>query len=354
MSNRRRKYEIAPKKVRNAFVLGTSAVILLTVGLAIAAETSLVQNQILKPQDETTNTIFVAIMIGLASALVGSFLFRFAFRLWLEPVNHVLEGMSLLAEGKYDTRISINSRWGMSQMQDGFNRLAGELQNVEILRSDFINNFSHEFKTPLVSIRGLAGLMKSKELPREKQITYLDIIEEEAKRLSFMTTNVLQISKLENQTILTDRVRYNLSEQLRRCLLLLEKQWSQKDLSLMVEFDEFYVVANEDMMSHVWVNLLDNAIKFADNGGSVLIDITQNGSWLTVKVGNTGPAIPPEEMTKIFTKFYQVDQSHAKSGNGIGLSIAKYVIELHKGTISVSRDEEQEMTVFSVEIPCAM
>ena len=134
-----------------------------------------------------------------------------------------------------------------------------------MLHYDFINNFSHEFKTPIASINGLITLLKNKKLPENKKIQYLNIIEEEAERLISMTSNILNLSKVENKSILKDVENYNLSEQIRNCILLLEKKWSRKHLSLSLDFDEYYIDANIDMMKQVLVNLLDNAIKFADD-----------------------------------------------------------------------------------------
>lgn len=221
---------------------------------------------------------------------------------------------------------------------------------MEIIQSDFVNNFSHEFKTPLMSINGLIGLMKNNDLPREKQIEYLNIIEEETGRLSLLTTNVLNLTKLENQGILADKHKYNVSEQIRCSVLLLEREWTAKQLDLSMDFDEYFIDANEDMMKQVWLNILDNAVKFADEGGKLCVDIHKNeDGMLLVKIGNSGSVISESDREKIFNKFYQADKTHSKSGNGIGLSVVKRIVELHKGTVSVAC--EDGMTVFAVALP---
>lgn len=292
----------------------------------------------------------VAVAVGFVSILAGIGLSLLASRIIMRPMNDLLDGMHRLSMGEFDTRITYNK--GPSDIQkiyDGFNALAQELKSVEIFRSDFINNFSHEFKTPVNSINGLIGLLKEKDLPREKQLEYLAVIEEETRRLSLITTNILDLSKLDNQGILTNMTEYNVSEQIRMCVLFLEKQWTQKNLNLSMDFDDYTISADEDMMKQVWFNLLDNAIKFSNEGGELGVAIQKADDALLVKIYNDGPEIPEADRERIFGKFYQTDKTHSQYGNGIGLSIVKRIVELHEGTVSAGR--ENDKTVFTVAIP---
>ena len=168
-------------------------------------------------------------------------------------------------------------------------------------------------------------------------------------RLSYMATNVLNLTKIENQTILTDITEFNLSEQVRSAVLLLETKWSEKNIDLQLDFDEHTVEGNEELLKQVWINLIDNAVKFSPRCGSVMLDVNKIGSTVQVTVSNTGPEIPPEKREKIFGKFYQGDESHAAEGNGIGLAIVKRVVDLHSGSISVACKEG--MTTFTVTLP---
>lgn len=261
--------------------------------------------------------------------------------------------MNRLASGDFKARLSIwkplKNHPTFAEITDSFNTMAQELENTQMLRSDFINNFSHEFKTPIVSIAGFAKLIRKGNLTDEQKEEYLAIIEEESLRLSAMATNVLALTNIENQTILTDVSTYNLSEQLRSCVLLLEEYWSRRNLSLELEFDEYEISANEELLRQVWINLLDNAIKFSPPTGEVILQITQKESILRVRVTNFGSEIPEDKMDKIWGKFYQADESHASQGNGIGLAIVKYIVELHKGEVSVK--SQNGMTTFTVELP---
>ena len=280
-----------------------------------------------------------AIMAGVCFP-IGALFAVLMTQMPLRPIREMMDGMDRLAEGDFHTRITpgplMSNYPHFVALTRSFNKMAEQLENTEMLRSDFVNNFSHEFKTPIVSIAGFARLLRRGTLSREQQEEYLSIIEEESRRLSGMATNVLHLTKIENQTILTDVTTYNVSEQLRNSVLLLEDEWAHKDLELVLDFDEFEISANEELMKQVFVNLLDNAIKFSPAGGTLEVDIRQDGPHTQVRISNEGDPIPPESREKIFRKFYQVDESHAAKGNGIGLAIVKQVVRLHRGSISLT------------------
>jgi len=264
----------------------------------------------------------------------------------LRPINEIIDGLNKLAKGEYQARIDLGKHRTLSELSSSFNSLANELQNTEMLRSDFVNNFSHEFKTPIVSISGFANLLQKVDLPEEQRREYLQIIAEEANRLADMATSVMNLTKIENQSILTDVKTYNLSEQLRTCILILEKRWTAKQLTLEAEFTEHQITANEELLKQMWINLIDNAIKFANPGGSVRVSIEQQDSHCTVAICNTGPRIPEEEQKRIFQKFYQGDVSHSNEGIGLGLSIVKKIAALHNAHITV--DSNDQSTTFTV------
>lgn len=287
-----------------------------------------------------------------ASLCVGTCMAFFFGKVPVKPISTVIEGMNRLADGRYDTRIDLGDGQITGGVSDSFNKLAMELQNTELLRSDFINNFSHEFKTPIVSILGFAKLLKKGNLTEEQKAEYLDVIEEESGRLSRMATNVLDMTRIENQAILTDISLFNLSEQVRSCIILLEKKWTSKSIDMEPEFDEYMISGNAELLKQVWINLLDNAIKFSPEKGRVGIDISEKDGIITVSVSNQGEPIPEEEHERIFSKFYQSDRSHATEGNGIGLAIVKRVVQLHGGEVSV--ESTGGHTIFTVKLPSCL
>lgn len=295
-----------------------------------------------------------SLVVAMAAAclIVGTVIALAVSKIPLYPINRLISRMKQLAKGDFTVRLEYGKPLGnhavFKQLSESFNAMAEELQNTEMLRGDFINNFSHEFKTPIVSIAGFAKLLKRGNLTDAQKSEYLDIIESESLRLAAMATNVLNLTKVENQSILTDVTEYNLSEQIRGCLLLLEDKWSKKDIDLRLDFDEYNVIANRELMKQVWINLADNAIKFAPRGGRVEIDIERDTERLRVSVKNEGAEIAPENRTKIFNKFYQEESSHTGEGNGVGLAIVKRVVELHKGEICV--ECEGGYTTFTVTL----
>lgn len=302
------------------------------------------------------SSILSFFLIIAAMSLVGGTLMALLLGTFpLRSVSRMTQSLHRLASGDYKVRIEPRGIVGaiapMRDMVDSFNATAAELEGTEMLRSDFINNFSHEFKTPIVSIAGFAGLLKQGNLTREEQMEYLDIIESESKRLADMATNVLNMTKVENQTILTDVSTFNLSEQLRKCVLLLERKWEKKNLEMNLDLEEYMISGNQELLRQVWVNLLDNAIKFSPECQTVEISAFQTDSTVSVAICNTGSYIPPEQQEAIFRKFYQADRSHNSEGNGIGLAVVKRVVELHKGTVRV--ESESAYTKFIVTLPKA-
>ena len=218
-----------------------------------------------------------------------------------------------------------------------------------MLRGDFINNFSHEFKTPIVSIAGFAKLLRRGNLTEKQKEEYLEVIEEESLRLSAMANKVLNMTRVESQTILTDVTLFNLSEQIRGAVLLLVEKWTPKNLYMDMQFGEHMIYANEELLKQIWINLLDNAVKFSEPDGTVTVGIVEEGEYLRVYVSNHGKEIPKESIRHIFNKFYQADESHSAEGNGIGLAIVKKVCDLHGGTVSVN--SENGTTTFTVVLP---
>lgn len=302
------------------------------------------------PEQVSTTSLIVLIAI---SGVIGATIAALASRFMMRPLNRLINQMNRLASGDFSARLEygkpIQQHPAFRELTDSFNKMAQELESTEILRGDFVNNFSHEFKTPIVSIAGFAKLLRRANLTQEEQYEYLDVIEDESLRLSSMATNVLNLTKVENQAILTDVSRFNLSEQIRNCILLLESKWARKNIEFKIEFQEYMVSANEELLKQVWINLLDNAIKFSPEGGTVEIQIKQTGTQLCVVVMNNGEPIPAEQQKKIWNKFYQGDESHAAEGNGIGLALVYKIVQLHKGNVSVSC--EGNIIAFTVVLP---
>jgi signal transduction histidine kinase len=329
-------------------------VLLITSIISYTAAYFLVTREVLPIDIVNRSTPRYALLFMLIiSLIVGTIAAGIMSQLVLKSVNRLINQMNRLASGDFKTRLSygepLGSHPAFREITESFNRMAEELEHTEMLRGDFVNNFSHEFKTPIVSITGFTKLLKHGNLSEEETQEYLDIIEEESLRLSAMATNVLNMTKVENQTILTNVSSYNLSEQIRSCVLLLENRWTNKNIEFNLEFDEHEISANEELLKQLWMNLIDNAVKYSPEYGFVTIKIRAEEEFYQVSIANAGIEIPKEKQKKIFEKFYQADESHSTEGNGIGLSIVKYVTELHSGEVSV--ESTKGITTFTVKLP---
>lgn len=265
----------------------------------------------------------------------------------VRPIHKVNKAMQKVSEGDFSIRLDESEGVGeIRELVSSYNHMAEELSGIELFRKDFINNFSHEFKTPIVSIRGFAKQLQRDDLTDAQRAEYTRIIVSESERLANMSANILLLTKLENQQIVTDKTLYRLDEQLRSCILLLEKQWSEKEIDLRLELDELEYEGNEEMMSHVWVNLIGNAIKFSPRGGLLEVGCMRLQSFIVVHVTDQGEGMSAETQQRIFEKFYQGDSAHATEGNGLGLSLAKRIVDLCRGRITVDSVPGRGTTFF--------
>ena len=326
------------------------AVLLVALGLSSSLTIILIRTGVVQGE-YNPDTSYTLLFMVIGSVVLGALASFFGSKLILRPIKRIIRSMDKLSSGSYEARMETSDTRikAFKALSLKFNTLAEELENTEMLRSDFINNFSHEFKTPIVSIAGLAKILKKGNLTDEEKEQYLTAIEEESMRLSYLATSVLNLTKIENQTILTDITSYNISEQIRSCILLLEDKWTKKSLDFSLDFDEFTVEANEELMKQVFINLFDNAIKFSKDNSSVSASIKDMDEYISISISNSGEPISEENKKKIFNKFYQADESHSSEGYGVGLAIVKKIVYLHNGQISL--DCADELITFTVDLP---
>jgi signal transduction histidine kinase len=325
-------------------------VILIVTGLIIGLMSFILLKTGLVQSDQHVSMFVPVIILVLACIIVGTIVSLFMGRIPLRPIRKVILAINKLAAGDFSVKLSISRPPELKELADSFNRMAKELGSLEMLRTDFVNNFSHEFKTPIVSIKGFAEMLKYDDLTDEEKSEYLNIIINESGRLASLATNVLNLSKVENQAILSETHPYNLSEQLRRCIVMFEPKWEEKKISFSLDIDEIKFEGNEDLLSQVWLNLLDNAIKFTPNGGSISISLKNTNRQLRFSIRDSGCGVDKQTANRIFDKFYQADSSRASAGNGLGLTLVKKIVELHHGTIACS-SEENDGAEFVVILP---
>jgi len=299
---------------------------------------------LLRPILSPVITLLLSIAIGttISAALVEKV---------LKPINQLIKATKIVAKGDFNVRVEeIEGDSEIAILLKNFNNMTEELGSIEMFRNDFINNFSHEFKTPIVSIRGFARQLQNKELSDEKRREYTEIIISESERLANMSLNVLLLTKFENQQYITNQTEYELDEQIRNCIILLEKQWSAKNIEINLNLKRIYIFANQEMLSHLWINLIDNAIKYSNNYGTVTISCDETADDIIFKISDNGKGMDSSTIKHMYDKFYQGDKSRSMRGNGLGLSIVKRIVDLCMGDISV-QSEIGRGTTFTVKLP---
>jgi len=274
-----------------------------------------------------------------ASLLVGIVLSTFMVRNILVPLEAINAALKEVTKGNFDVHLPVRGRLNeVRNMSENFNIMVKELSMNESLKSDFISNVSHEIKTPIAAIEGYAMLLQGENQSDEEKNEYVEKILHNTKRVSALTGNILMISKLENQTIMTEQKHFSLDEQIRRSILLLEQRWTEKEIELNIDLDSIEYYGSEDLLVHVWVNIIENAIKYSETGGEIAVTLISEDGISTVTVADRGVGMNNEVKKRIFEKFYQDDQSRHSEGNGLGLTLVKRILDLSRGEISVDSE----------------
>ena len=286
--------------------------------------------------------------ISFVIGIILTVLFR---KFIISPLYSAYAALDRIAQGDYDVEIKPRGIKSVSRVAKHINTTAKELRSVEIMRNDFINNFSHEFKTPIISIEGFAKMLRDEVLSDEEREEYLNIIINESHRLAELSTNILTLNKLENQTLLSGQTTFNVTEQIRLCVVLLESKWSEKNINLDFEGNDYEIYANEALLQQLWINILDNSVKYSEIGGDIKISVKKSGKQLRFTFADTGKGMTEDESRHAFERFYQADLDHKTSGNGIGLAVAKKICELHEGDIKLE-STLGEGTAVTVSLPC--
>ena len=286
----------------------------------------------------------IVVLVTLVNFLSTRYIYRY--------LDKISDAMQKVADGDYTVRLDAEKDQPFRELYRNFNTMAEELGGVEMLKNDFINGYAHELRTPITSINGFAEMLLNDDgtLSREEKRSYLEIIASESRRLADLAGNSLLMSRLDTQKIIPDKKPFSLDEQLRRCSILLSGQWTEKELDMTMDLDEAVYVGDYDLMQHLWINLLTNAVKYTPKGGSITVTLKNEEKFIAVSVADTGKGIPPEDRERIFDKYYQTDKSHSKRGLGLGLAICKRIVQLCNGSLTVESEVGVGST-FTVKLP---
>ena len=293
---------------------------------------------------ETVWVFFLSVIVGGAVAhYLGKWLFN--------PIVKLGEAMRQVAGGNFDVRLDERSRFReIREINKNFNIMAKELGATEILQTDFVTNVSHEFKTPITAIEGYAMLLQDRDLTEGERADCAQRILDSAGRLSALVSNILLLSKLEQQTASVEKSPFRLDEQIRQVMVELEPLWEPKELELELELPPLRYEGSESLLYHVWSNLLSNAVKFSPQGGALTVTLAEDEGTVVFSVTDRGPGMSADVQRHIFDKFYQGDPSRRQEGNGLGLPLARRITELCGGGIAVSSAPGRGST-FEVTLP---
>lgn len=292
----------------------------------------------------TIRVLLISILSGAAIAVGLS-------KIFVSPMMKLGDAMRKVAGGDFTVRLDCTSKIrDVREVYGSFNTMVKELGNTETLKTDFVSNVSHEFKTPINAIEGYASLLQDSQLTDEQKNAYIDKIIFNTRRLSDLVGNILLLSKVNNQTISLKASTFRLDEQVRQSILALESKWEKKEIEFDIDLDEIEYTGYENLLSHVWLNLIDNAVKFSPQNGQIRIRLKQLDGSVTFSIWDNGLPIPKADIDRIFNKFYQGDNSHASEGNGLGLALVRKIVAAAHGTINVTSSEDAG-TEFVVALP---
>lgn len=292
---------------------------------------------------QALNTAPVLLLVSI-SVIIGTMISAIFGRVIITPIKELSAATKEVAKGNFNISVHNESLNEIGQLTRDFNKMVKDLGSIETLRSDFVTNVSHEFKTPIASIEGCAALLQDDELCCEERKEYAKLIASSARRLSILTSNILRLSKLENQEIIAEQSEFSLDEQIRQAVLLLEPQWLVKNIDFDIDLSPITIFGSEELLMQVWLNLLNNAIKFSHNNGQIKVTLSSVGKTVVVSFADKGIGMSEETQKHIFEKFFQGNQAHSEQGNGLGLSLVKRILDLSKGQISVESKEGQGST----------
>ena len=298
------------------------------------------------PFDTEIQYVLLIMAFVLGSACVGFPIALLITRKSMNVLDNLNETINKIAECDFNTSLPpISQNEQISMVVNNFNRMIKQLASVSILKNDFISGFSHEFKTPIVSVKGYAELLKDNDNLTQEQKEYVKIIIEESERLSKLSEKTMLLAKLDSQSIVEQQEEFSLSGQIEDCILLLDNSLKEKNIEIESSLEDVNIVSSQDLLKEVWINLLVNSIKYTTSGGKITVSLKVKHNNAVIEIKDNGIGMTDEVKKHIFDKFFQVDNSHSQKGIGLGLSIVLRILELLNGNINCESELNQGTTM---------
>ena len=294
---------------------------------------------------------FIVLAFILISACIAFLIAFFITASQSKMVIAFTECIDKIAEGDFSTQIApIGKNNYMNSVIVNFNNMVKQLESITLLRNDFISSFSHEFKTPIVSIKGYAELIKDSGSLKGEQQEYVNIIIEESKRLTRLSENVMLLLKLDSQTTFGQTVKFSVNGQIESCILLFDNLLKEKNIEIETNLSRAYVESSPDFIKEIWINLINNAIKYTQSGGKIKVSCVKIKETVVVTVEDNGIGMSEETQLMAFNKFYQNDKTKKGQGLGLGLTIVKRIVDIANGEI-VLNSQLNKGTKIKVTLP---
>ena len=272
----------------------------------------------------------------------------------VDPLVQMSIAAKAMSKGDYSHRITVNRKDELGELQQSFNEMVQSVQSLEVMRSSFISNVSHELKTPMTTIGGFVDGILDGTIPMSQNKKYLLIVSDEVKRLSSMVNAMLSLSKLESGQTKLACSKVDITDIICRIIISFSMKIESKNIEIegMEEVPQSYVYGDFDLLYQTIYNLFDNAIKFTPENGLISVDIDETNNYIKIKITNSGEGISEEDLAHIFERFYKSDKSRSmdKTGFGLGLHIVKSIVDIHNGKVSV-QSEYGKSTSFSITLP---
>ena len=298
-----------------------------------------------------SKTIFMSTLWLMLAALVVTY---FISERLVSPIRAMSKAAKCFAKGQFDARVPVRGDDEIAELASAFNNMASSLASNEEMRRLFLANVSHDLRTPMTTISGFIDGILDGAIPKEKHEYYLGVIASEVRRLSRLVSTLLDITKIQAGERKFNMVNFDICEMCRQVLISSVQRIEAKNLEVEFECDRdnMYAVGDTDAIHQIVYNLMDNAIKFSDDGGKYKITITEDAQKITTSVYNEGEGIPEGDLPYVFDRFYKSDRSRGldKTGVGLGLYIARTIIDAHGETI-FAESEHGKWCRFTFTLP---